>query len=122
MKKFTKAWDDLNKCPVDIRNISKERKGQSCNCSCLECNAALIACQGDKNAWHFRHFNNSNCTGGPMTALHLMAQDILSKSHRIKTKDGTVNYFDPQIEYRIQGSSYSFDVAGKKKNDKLFLL
>ncbi len=122
MKKFTKAWDKVNSCPVDIRNLPLSRNGLTCGCTCVECDKPLEACQGGKRAWYFRHAITTNCKGGPMTALHLMAQHLLKGNHTIITREGEVSYLNGEIEYKIPASRYEADVAGDKADGAKFLI
>jgi hypothetical protein len=122
MKKFTKAWDKVNACPVDIRNLPLSRNGLTCGCTCVECDKPLEACQGEKRAWYFRHAKPTSCKGGPMTALHIMAQHLLKGSHTLKTKGGEVSYSHGVTEYAIPGSRFEADVAGDKPDGSKFLI
>lgn len=122
MKKFTKAWDKVNACPVDIRNLPLSRNGLTCGCTCVECDKPLEACQGEKRAWYFRHANRTSCKGGPMTALHLMAQYLLKGNRTMVTREGEVSYSNGEIEYTIPDSRYEADVAGDKSDGTKFLI
>ncbi len=122
MKKFTKAWDTLSSCPIDINSLPKTRNGLSSGCTCVECHKALEACQGDKRSWYFRHANPTNCKGGPMSALHLMAQYLLTGDHILKTRGGEVPYSNGAMEYCIPGSRFKADVTGVKEDGSKFLI
>lgn len=63
--------------------VEKVVRGLKCECICPECGSVLIAKQGRKNQWHFAHANSAECTGGRMTTLHLLAQQILQKEKKI---------------------------------------
>jgi hypothetical protein len=58
-------------------------RGRACNCTCAECGGELIAAQGDKNIWHFRHDKGAVCEHGYETAIHKMAKQLLLEEQRI---------------------------------------
>ena len=61
-------------------------RGKGCNCVCPDpqCKAKLVAKQGAKNKWHFAHDNGADCIGGRMTALHMLAQQIIQEEKKIR--------------------------------------
>jgi len=122
MEKFTKAWDKINQRPIDVSELPKSRNGLNCQCSCVECGQNLEACQGEKRAWYFRHTSQSECKGGPMTALHLTAQHLLLDTKTIETKEGRVTYTNGAIEFLLPESSYRADVVGNKSNGEKFVI
>ena len=77
--------------------------GKNCGCVCPHCHHPLIARnKGGKNKHHFAHIGDT-CTGARMTALHILAQNILAERKVIllpeyhKTfvnKDAQVRTFD----------------------------
>lgn len=64
---------------VDIRAVPR---GLECGCICPQCQRPLIAKKGRKNRHHFSHRSvelpQHKCSGGPETALHLAAKQIIS--------------------------------------------
>jgi hypothetical protein len=122
MEKFSKAWDNLKSCPVDIRDLPRSRNGKRCNCTCIDCKQPLEACQGFIKAWYFRHQSKTECTGGPMTAIHLLAQFLLTGNHAIQTSKGEETYTEGTMEYVIPGSRYRADVAGTKLDGNRFVI
>jgi hypothetical protein len=110
--RFRKAWDSLNSLVIDIENLPKSRNGKSCKCVCVECKEPLDACQGFIRAWYFRHQSSTNCKGGPMTALHLLAQQLLVGSHTIKTLYNSMSYSDGSTEVVLTDSKFKADVLG----------
>jgi hypothetical protein len=123
MNYFTRAWDNIDDKVVHVRDLSKDsRNGNKCNCSGVECKEPLEACQGEKRSWYFRHQNPSTCSGGPMTALHLLAQQILEGDHTIKTIDGNISYSKGIKEYKRKGSSFIFDIGAKIGDEKEFII
>lgn len=120
--KFTKAWDNLNSTPIDINDLSKSRNGSKCDCICVECKQPLEACQGLVNSWYFRHVTKTTCKGGPMTALHLLAQHLLKGSHEINTATGIVHYKEGLTEFNIPTTGFRADLAGIKDDDYDFII
>ena len=65
-------------------HIEDVPSGLECNCVCPECGAKLIARKGKKNQKHFAHDNGADCIGGRMTALHMLAQQIIQEEKKIR--------------------------------------
>lgn len=122
MERFTRAWDNRNSCIVHIRELPKSRNGAKCDCVCVECKGKLEALQGYVNDWSFRHQSSTACKGGPMTALHILAQELLSGDQTIKVKGGEVSYSKAIKEWSIPDSRYKADVAGLKAEGTNFLI
>jgi hypothetical protein len=118
--KFSKAWDNATAQVVDIRDLPRSRNGKNCGCTCVDCKQPLEACQGYINAWYFRHQTTTDCKGGPMTALHLMAQFLLKGSHSINTRDEVVSYSNGVMESALANSKYQIDIAGEKTDKTYF--
>jgi hypothetical protein len=88
----------------------------------VDCKQPLEACQGYIKAWYFRHQTTTDCKGGPMTALHLMAQFLLKGSHSITTRDEVVSYSNGVMESPLANSKYQIDVAAEKADKTNFLI
>lgn len=67
---------------VHVDNVSK---GLACQCKCPDCGAELMAKQGAINTHHFAHANGADCKGARMTALHMLAQQIIRDEKKIRT-------------------------------------
>lgn len=65
-------------------HIEDVPSGLECNCVCPECGAKLIARKGKKNQKHFSHINGADCAGARMTALHMLAQQIIQEEKKIR--------------------------------------
>jgi len=125
MNRFSRAWDNKNSRIVHVRDLPKEtRNGKKCDCICVEanCKGALEACQGEVNEWFFRHQSTTTCKGGPMTALHILAQELLIGNQTIKTREGEESYAKGENEWIIPGSRFEADVAGIKPDDSRFMI
>ena len=123
---FTRAWDNQSNRIVHVRDLPKEtRNGAKCECICVEpdCKGHLEACQGDvRTTWYFRHQNKTDCKGGPMTALHILAQELLAEDRTIKITGGEVSYSNATREWSIPASRFRADVAGTKPDGSQFLI
>lgn len=75
--KLTYGIDSETKKLIHIKDTLR---GLRCDCICPNCGAHLLAKQGEKNEWHFAHYNAPECTGAQMTIIHRMAQEILVES------------------------------------------
>ncbi len=122
MERFSRAWDNKNSCIVHVRELPKSRNGAKCDCICVECRGTLEALQGDVNDWSFRHQFSTPCKGGPMTALHILAQELLSGDQIIKVRGGEVSYSNATKEWPIPDSRYKADVVGLKADGTNFLI
>ena len=65
-------------------HVNDVPSGLACDCTCPECGALLIAKKGKKNQHHFAHANGADCSGARMTALHMLAQQIIHEEKRIR--------------------------------------
>lgn len=67
----------------NIRSVDDVANGAACGCHCSECDGDLQSKQGEIRRWHFAHTNDSGCSGGAETALHLAAKQMLLHSSSI---------------------------------------
>ena len=65
-------------------HVNDVPSGLACDCTCPECGALLIARKGKKNQHHFAHANGADCAGARMTALHMLAQQIIQDERKIR--------------------------------------
>ena len=61
--------------------VDKALPGEVYNCPA--CKEIVIAKKGQKKVHHFAHKSGSNCQYGYQTSVHLMAKEIIEKTHRI---------------------------------------
>lgn len=123
MERFVRARNNRNSGIVHVKELPKAtRNGKSCDCRCVDCHEPLEACQGEVNEWFFRHQFKTDCKGGQMTALHLLAQQLLTGHHLMTTSNGEVSYYDGEPEWTINDSFYKADVAGLKSDGSRFLI
>ncbi|PZR20756.1 MAG: hypothetical protein DI539_09820 [Flavobacterium psychrophilum] len=85
-----------------VLHISEAENGLSCHCHCFECKEKLEAVQGRKKEWHFRHNSNINCKGGPETALHKLAKQIIAENTQMVLPGVNLTYKEPKLEQRLE--------------------
>ena len=83
--KLTYALDASDKM-VYIRDVER---GRACNCRCPKCKEQLVAKLGHEGGRqpHFAHHKGSDCHGSYMTALHLLAQQIIEEEKVLMLPD-----------------------------------
>lgn len=109
----------INKNTRELIFIQDANKGLSCGCICADCGKNFVAVKGQKNEWHFRHFEESNCKGGQETALHLLAKRIISKNSKINLPYyGEISYENATEE--IYFTKFIPDVTAIVNGEKMF--
>ncbi len=81
-----------------LRFVDDVPKGLKCNCVCPYCKADLIARQGEKREHHFAHRGDADCKGARMTALHMLAQQILARDKKLMLPDYIGLYYQKATE------------------------
>lgn len=76
-----------------LRFVDDVPRGLECNCVCPYCKVDLMAKQGQKKEHHFAHKNNRKCTGARMTALHMLAQKVLTETKQVMLPEYNGNYY-----------------------------
>lgn len=67
----------------ELRFVDAVETGLKCNCVCPCCGKEVIAKnQGKKKEHHFAHAQGADCTGARMTALHMLAQNVLARDKK----------------------------------------
>lgn len=92
----------LEKTTLKAIFIDKVPKGLACNCICAKCGYDMIAVKGQKNEKHFRHHVESDCSGGPETAIHKMAKQIIAENTNIYIPGRLLIYNNPIIEKKLE--------------------
>lgn len=76
---------------VDVDSVDN---GLQCNCICPHCKQRLVAKNGGtKREHHFAHHSETECEGARMTALHLLAQQIIQDKKAIMLPDYEGQYY-----------------------------
>jgi hypothetical protein len=91
-------------------------KGLACGCVCSKCGKVVqfVYRKIPFKTKFFRHHETSTCTGGPMTALHLSAQQILSEINSFLMVHEEVKYSQSSLEYTF--ANYRADVRSIQDN------
>ena len=104
-------------------HIDKVESGQNCNCICPECYKPLIAKKGDVRQHHFAHNESSNCSGGIMSAIHVLAEQIINDEKAVMfpaymgIKAKRCLFDDVIVERRIERSDLQADVVGITRDE-----
>ncbi|UTA49446.1 competence protein CoiA [Simiduia sp. 21SJ11W-1] len=62
----------------EYTHVSDALNGLKCECVCIDCEAPVVAHQGQKKAWHFVHASNTACQGE--SVLHKVAKKVLLRA------------------------------------------
>ena len=94
-----------------LAHISEVSSGLACRCRCPQCGAPLIARRGEHLGHHFGHYGSADgrgCRGGPETALHRFAKDLLASRLTLALPPLHADGAGP---VRHAGGLYRFDAA-----------
>lgn len=109
----------INKKTGKTVSIQEVAKGLQCDCICPDCQQQFVAAQGEKNEWHFRHYEETNCKGGQETALHRLAKEIIVSNTQFELPNyGTVIYESPESEKSFL--TFKPDITAKINGQDLF--
>ena len=112
----------IDKKTGETVSIQDAAKGLSCDCICADCKKQFVAAQGQKNEWHFRHYEETDCKGGQETALHKLAKKIIADNSKITLPFyGVVSYdnsvqekyfqtIQPDVTATTSGQNFFFEV------------
>ena len=92
-------------------HISEVPSGLACNCRCPNCGTPLVARRGEQLGHHFGHHNTTGeraCAGGPETALHRFAKELLAAKLAFRLPP---LHRDGEGTARYAGGLYRFDGA-----------
>ena len=86
------------------------KRGLACNCRCPKCKELLIARLGHEGGRqrHFAHQRGSDCHGAYMTALHMLAEQILEKEKAVmvpaykEIDSQRLSFKDVEVEKRVE--------------------
>jgi|GEM_PF-1663945 len=110
-----------------IKEISEVKGGLSCHCICPNCDGDLIAVQGEKTDWYFRHHQNTDCQDGAEMGLKELAKEVLSSaSHIVLPEMGKISLqtsafnhatLDPDWTGLSDGKEFYFFISILKDDD-----
>lgn len=87
----------LDKKTRRIVGVDDVANGLACECLCPDCKQQLVAKNGgSKREHHFAHFNGFDCVRARMTALHLLAQQIIADRKMVMLPDYNGGYFQKE--------------------------
>lgn len=114
----------LNECGKMVCIDSVER-GLDCNCFCPKCKERLIARLGKgKRQPHFAHQKESNCQGSYMTALHMLAEQIIRDEKAVMAPayidipKHLFSFKHVEVEQRVDRNDMQPDLVGITEDDK----
>lgn len=97
-----------------IKTIDEVDNGLACNCVCPNCGEDLVAVQGEKTEWYFRHNEQSDCDLYRERGLLALAQEILADNAEIKIPFvGKISYEDGDLEFKSDKLSFTPEVSAK---------
>lgn len=77
----------------ELLHIDSVANGLKCECVCPHCHHSLIARNGGKMiTHHFAHFSGTECGGARMTALHMLAQDVIARYKQVMLPEYNTMY------------------------------
>ena len=96
------------------------KRGLACNCRCPKCKELLIARLGHEGGRqrHFAHQRGSDCHGAYITALHMLAEQILEKEKAVmvpaykEIDSQRLSFKDVEVEKRVERKDIQPDVVG----------
>ena len=78
----------------ELLHINEVGNGKSCGCECPYCHHPLIARnRGKKKEHHFAHASGADCGKARMTALHILAQNILKQEKKVMLPEYRGKYY-----------------------------
>lgn len=73
--------------------------GLDCGCVCPHCKHPLIARNGgSKRTHHFAHYKGAECGKARMTALHMLAQNIISRDKKVMLPNYQGEYYEEETK------------------------
>lgn len=81
---------------IHISALTKEERGENCNCTCHQCGQPLVAKMGDKRGHHFAHKTTTNCdiAHANESALHRYAKEIIQEHKRLLLPGWKITHSD----------------------------
>ncbi len=123
--KLTYALDTSGKM-VSIHDVLR---GKRCNCRCPKCNQLLDAKLGHgRRQPHFAHQIDSDCHGSYMTALHMLAEQIICQKKAVRApaykviEEQTLKFKQVSAEIRIERNDIQPDIRGISEDDNIWYI
>src|SRR5690625_2416115 len=104
-----------------ILEITEVEGGLDCNCICPHCDKDLVAAQGAKTEWYFRHHESTDCDAVPEKVIQALAKEILAANSRIKLPSvGVIKYENIEADKKPDFLSFSSDFLVKSEGEYLY--
>lgn len=107
---------------VYIEDIPEEKRGLKCGCICSKCKSPLIAKLGHDvphgKRPHFAHPKDVECQGAAMSALHMLAEEILAEEKAVRVPGykripaKTISFTEVETEQRNDRPDLQPDIVG----------
>jgi hypothetical protein len=82
----------IDRLTNEVVYVDTAKNGLKCLCFCSECEQNVLAIQGGKNDWHFRHEMDSDCRGGQESAIHKLVIQMVKENTSIELPTAKVEY------------------------------
>lgn len=104
-----------------ILEITEVEGGLNCNCVCPNCDKDLVAAQGEKTEWYFRHHQSTNCDSGPEMGIKELVKEIFTSNSRIKIPSlGVIKYENAEADKKPTFLSFPPDLSAETKGGNLY--
>lgn len=102
----------------ELLHIDDVSNGKSCGCECPYCHHDLIARNGGKKKeHHFAHASGADCGKARMTALHILAQNVLKREKKVMLPEYRGKYYQEtarQVEFDDVELEKTYVIEDKK--------
>lgn len=89
----------------DLVEISEVERGLACECTCPGCGSRLKARKGNEKIHHFAHHDDTKCTSGLETVLHLAAKRVIEEEGKISLpefgREWSNGTWEPLVDKRV---------------------
>ncbi len=108
----------------ELKYVRDVPQGDECGCICPKCHEPLIAkhCLNEGKIPHFAHKSDSVCIGAQMSALHLLAQQIIKESKSVIVPkyniiiEQPLEFVDVTLENQEEWKTIRPDIVGTTKD------
>lgn len=105
-----------------IVEVSEVESGLNCDCVCPNCGKDLVAAQGNKTEWYFRHHESTDCQSGPEKGIQALAKEIITANSRIKLPSiGTIKYENAEADKKAKIFDFLPEVTAITNGEKLYI-
>lgn len=84
-----------------LLHIDMVHTGSACDCVCPYCQKPLIARKGEIRQHHFAHDKGAECGKARMTALHMLAQNILARDKTVMLPAYKTKYINKLAQQKV---------------------